>query len=73
MLRHLLLVAFAATVQANGKARKSNVDESRATVCSVDNSDNLYNYASMDIHKENEVAFTPFKGNVTLVVNVATY
>jgi len=42
-------------------------------VCRRDTSDSLFNYSSRDVEKENTISLADYKGNVTLVVNVATY
>jgi len=53
--------------------RLSSVDAELVKECRVDPADNLFSYTSEDIHKQTSVPFSQFKGNVTLVVNVASF
>jgi len=41
--------------------------------CRSDDSDSLYNYFSQDIEKQNNISLADYEGNVTLVVNLASF
>jgi len=51
----------------------STVPSNNYKKCRLDTADSLYNYFSEDIEKENNVSMSTYEGNVTLVVNLASF
>eukprot|EP00088_Acartia_fossae_P028607 TRINITY_DN29413_c0_g1_i1.p1 TRINITY_DN29413_c0_g1~~TRINITY_DN29413_c0_g1_i1.p1 ORF type:complete len:101 (-),score=20.56 TRINITY_DN29413_c0_g1_i1:56-358(-) len=56
-----------------GDDANSSVPEKNYRNCRVDPSDNLYKYSSLDIEKENNISLSDYQGNVSLVVNLASF
>jgi len=59
--------------RAFGDDESSPVPAENFKKCRMDTSDNLYNYFSEDIEKKNNVSLADYEGNVTLVVNLASF
>jgi len=52
---------------------EGSVPEKNYRNCRIDTSDNLYNYSSLDIEKQNNISLSSYQGNVSLVVNLASF
>jgi len=59
--------------RAFGDDDSSPVPPENFKKCRMDTSDSLYNYFSEDIEKKNNISLADYEGNVTLVVNLASF
>jgi glutathione peroxidase len=67
-------------IQISTRIQKSFGDEANSSLpeknyknCRLDDSQNLYEYSSLDIEKQNNISLGDYKGNVSLVVNLASF
>jgi glutathione peroxidase len=67
-------------IEINTRISKAFGDEANSSVptknyrnCRIDTTDNLFKYTSLDIEKENNVSLSNYQGNVSLVVNLASF
>lgn len=56
-----------------GDDNSSSVPEKNYRNCRIENTDNLFKYNSLDIEKENNISLSNYQGNVSLVVNLASF
>jgi len=55
------------------KSSSKSVPAEEFTECSGDTSDSFHNYVTEDLEKENNISLSDYKGNVLLVVNLASF
>jgi len=67
------IIPTARDERAFGDDDSSPVPPENFKKCRMDTTDSLYNYFSEDIEKKNNISLGDYEGNVTLVVNLASF
>jgi hypothetical protein len=60
-------------VRPFGDNNSSSVPEKNYRNCRIENTDDLFKYNSLDIEKDNNISLSNYQGNVSLVVNLASF
>jgi len=55
------------------KSSSKSVPAEEFSECSGDTSDSFHNYYTEDLEKENNISLSDYRGNVLLVVNLASF